>query len=201
VRRAGAGVWVGTGVVLALLAGACGASDEEPPAREPVDTPEVTTPAPAAPDTDAGRVRCTNEEAGFSVAYPGDWQTNDGSVLATCSLFDPDPIEVPPASEIPEDIAVSISVEPVAFAQVVGGDIGVRVIENEDRTIAGRQAVAQLTESTGEGLLDQGVRAYRYLVDWGDGRTLFATSLDVGEPAFETKRRELDRMMETLRRE
>jgi len=168
----------------------------DPATAEPVDAADVR----AVPEGGAERQSCVNHAGGFAVEYPAGWHTNDGSVMPACSLFDPQPMEVPPASELPEDIAVAIQVQEVAFETVAGASFGVRIIEREEREVAGRRAVRRLVEQTGEALLDAGIRTYEYVVDWGDGRTLTAHSHDVGEPDFATKRRELDAMMASLRR-
>lgn len=60
-----------------------------------------------------------NAEAGYRVAYPSAWHTDPGDVMPSCSLFDPRPIHVPPATEIPHDIAVAIRREPVAFQRIL----------------------------------------------------------------------------------
>jgi hypothetical protein len=176
-------------VALCALAAGCrtdtAPGDAAPPA--PVDE----TPQPAAWQ------RCTFEPAGIAVEYPADWQTNDGSVMPACSLFDPQPIDVPWASELPADIAVAIHLQDVAFERATG-TFGLRVISSEERRVAGRPAVQRLVEQTGDGLLDAGIRTYQYLIDWGDGRTLSAHSHDVGAPDFATKRRVLDEMMARL---
>jgi hypothetical protein len=145
--------------------------------------------------------QCTSTEGGYVAEYPAAWHTNDGRVMSPCALFDPQPIEVPPASELPSDIAVAIFVHHVPFETVASASMGVRVIASDDRQVAGRRAVRRLLEQTGEGLLDAGMRTMDYVVDWGDGRTLTAHSHDAGDPDFDTKQQVLDAMMARLQRQ
>jgi hypothetical protein len=157
--------------------------------------------APAAAASPAAAwQRCTKPEGGFSVEFPADWQTNDGSIMPACTLFDPEAITVPEASELPADIAVGITVQDVEYERVADGTFGVRVLSTEAWRVAGQPALRRLVEQTGEGLLDAGVRSWEYVVHWGDGRTLVAVSHDVGAPAFDIKRLVLDSMMARLRR-
>jgi hypothetical protein len=155
--------------------------------------------APATPD-EAAWQSCTHDQAGVVVEYPPGWVTNDGAVMPTCMLFDPVPIMVPYASEVPEDIAVSLHVEPVAYDVISTSTFGIRILSSEPVTVAGRPGVRRLVEHTGDGMFDRGVRTWQYLVAWADETTLMASSNDTGEPAFEEKLRVLDEMMERLRR-
>lgn len=186
--------------LLVLLALGCGrqpphdSAAGEPPAATP-DADVATTGEPAAD----GWQECTNEHGGFVVAYPRGWVVNDGSVVPACSLFDPAPFDVPPESEVPEDIAVSIHVADEAFETIAGSDFALRELEREEGQVAGRRAVVRLFEHTGEGLFDRGMRTQEYVVDWGGGRTLVAHSHSAGEPPFEQKRQVLAEMMQRLR--
>lgn len=171
-------------LAVTLLAGAgCADGDEQ-------DTPERG-------EQTADTRRCTNEQAGYSIAYPADWHTNPGDVAPTCSYFDPQPIELP---ELPQDVAglaaISIRPEPVAFSRVTGEDPATRVLQRGELEIAGRPAVRRLTEATGEGLGPQGRRSYQYLLNL-DGETLIATAAGGGRD-FDANRELLDEMMRTL---
>jgi hypothetical protein len=190
-RLAGAGSFA-----MCLLLASCRGDVPPPGAGAPADAR-----SPAA-DAVAGAAwqRCTNTAGGFSAEFPADWQTNDGSVMPPCTLFDPQEILIPEASELPADIAVGIHVQDVAFDRVAESTFGIRLLSSEARTVAGRPGMRRLTEQTGDGLLDAGVRSWEYVVDWGDGRTLLAVSRDVGVPDFELKRRVLDEMMHRLQR-
>lgn len=193
-RRAGRDVQLRRWALAAFLAAGCTTGDDAP-AADAAAAPDTIAPA----DAQGGPTQtCTNAEAGFRVDYPADWHTNDGSVMPACSLFDPQPITVPPASEIPQDIAVSIGREQVAFGVAAGEDIGRRVLTADTTRIDGRTAVRMESEATGEGLYDAGMLSYSWVVDLDDA-VLIAQSHDAGEPDFAAKKSVLDRMMQSLR--
>ena len=183
-------------LALALFA-AAGCGDEGTDTGPSAGTGTQTTAAPEPGEPTAGTQRCTNEQDGYSVEFPADWQTNSDDP-PTCSFFDPEPIMVP---ERPRDVAglaaISIRREPVAFSRVTGEDPATRVVERADAEVAGRPAVRRVTESTGEGLLPEGRRSYEYLVDL-DGETLIASTLDGGGRDFAANRERLDEMMRSL---
>lgn len=189
-------------VVLAVLT-ACGTDGTDRPAGSAGGNAGVGADTGAAgPDTlqDAGGWQECRHAAGYVARYPADWVTNDGSVMPPCALFDPEPFTVPPASEVPEDIAVTIHVDEVSYDDVAGSDFAIDILESDDVTVAGMPGVRRLVEHTGAALYEAGMQSYEYIVDWGDGRTLIAVSHDVGQPDFSEKRRVLDAMMERLRR-
>lgn len=75
---------------------------------------------------------------------------------------------------------------------------GEHVRESKETTIAGRNAVQLLLESTGEALLPEGTLVYQYLVDI-QGRTLIASTSSVASAGtFDSNQAVLDRMMESL---
>jgi hypothetical protein len=178
--------------VLVLLLGLAFAACEPRPA-DPIPPPPENGDAPPPEDETA---QCTHADAGLTVNYPADWHTNTGEVMTACSLFDPEPIDIEPDTEIPHDIAVIIRVEPVSFDQVSEPSSGEYRISSRETTIDGRRALVVESESTGDGLLPEGVLAYRYYIDL-NGETIVAESYDLGEPAFATKRSRLDEMMRT----
>lgn len=173
---------------------ACGT----PPSGSPA--PEAAPPAPAeqvSPTEIELTASCGNEQAGYSLRYPAGWHSHQGEVVAPCSLFDPQPFEVPRNSEVPYEIAIHVGTETAPFETLAGEMVGRTVLQREETTVAGRSAARIETESTGEGLLDRGVRSYEYVVDLGD-ETLVAATYDLGTPSFEEKRRVLDAMISTL---
>lgn len=180
------------------------AAESGAPGADGADAAPADAPAPAP--TAAGSASqdslltqsCTNADAGFSVSYPADWQTNDGAIMPACSLFDPQPIDIAPATEIPADIGVALTRQAVPFDVAGGEDFTRRIISRDTTTIDGRRAVRIEAESTGEGLHDTGTIGYSYIVDL-DGAVIIAQSYDVGDPGFETKKRVLDSMMQSLR--
>lgn len=180
----------------AAVAVSCGprSSSEEPP---DVSDPEFTQsedPDPVMPRSK----ECVNADVGYAIRYPDDWHENTGEIVRPCSLFDPEPIDVPRNSELPIEIAVMIAFEPVSFTTLTGDELGRRVLSRERTTVAGRQAMKIQVESTGEGLYDRGIRSYQYFVDLGD-TTMIATTYDAGRIPFERKRTILDAMLKTIR--
>jgi hypothetical protein len=165
--------------------------------------PEEPTP-PAPPDNDEPiglDASCTNDEVGYTVSYPAEWHVNEGDVLPLCSAFDPQPITIPDATDIPTDIAVVIRAEAIAFAELSdpADDPGVEVRDRDETTLDGRSAVALELEATGEGLHAEGLVTYRYVIE--DGRSsIVAETHDVTEaqPAFDQRRQILDAMMRSM---
>jgi hypothetical protein len=164
-----------------------------PPAAGTANSAEI---AGSEPVPELGG-ECTNREGNFTVRYPAAWQTNRGDVVGPCSIFDPDPIEIPVDSEFPIEFAVMMNVERAPFASLTGEMLGRRDISKEATDVDGRQAVRIESESTGEGLYDAGIRSYGYFVDLGE-TTMIATTWDAGSLPFEQKRRILDAMMATV---
>jgi hypothetical protein len=187
----------GFAVVTMLAILACGGNGAD---RAAADGAVQDTLAARDDGGDTGGWQECRHEAGHVVSYPAGWVTNDGSVMAECSLFDPRRFTVPEASEVPEDIAVSIHVDEVPYDRVIASDFAISVLDVEDVTVAGRRGVRRLVEHTGDALYERGMQSWEYIVDWGDGGTLIASSHNVGEPDFAEKRRVLDAMMERLRR-
>lgn len=186
-----------------------GASAPTTPATaQPSPTPTVTataaTPSPTATavptdaDPTADWVRCENEQDGYSVAHPPAWETNQGSVLPACSLFDPDDVEVERGTEIPFDIAVAIRVEPVEMERIAETGSAEEELDREDATVDGREAVRREVESTGEALRPAGLRSTLWLVAIDDDQTLVAVTHDAGDPEYGDKQEVLDRMVESL---
>lgn len=177
---------------LLLAASACGGNSEGEP--ETVTTETETETEPSGGDELAER--CENPDAGYAVRYPAGWHTNDGSVTAPCSFFHPDPFELPEASE-PPPLAVSISREPIALADLAGESPATRVLASEEVEVAGRPALRRETESTGDGLLPAGVHSLEYLVDL-DGETLVAVTRSQSGLDFERNGEVLQQMVATL---
>lgn len=184
-------VLLAAAAALLLAASACGGNSEGEP-----ETVTTETETEEASGGDELAERCENPDAGYAVRYPAGWHTNDGAVTAPCSFFHPDPFELPEASE-PPPLAVSISREPIALADLAGESPATRVLASEEVEVAGRPALRRETESTGDGLLPAGVRSLEYLVDL-DGETLVAATRSHGGLAFERNGEVLQEMMATL---
>lgn len=185
-------VLLAAAAALLLAASACGGSSEGEPETVTTETETETE----ASGGDELAERCENPDAGYAVRYPAGWHTNDGSVTAPCSFFDPEPFELPEASE-PPPLAVSISREPFALADLASESPATRVLASEEVEVAGRPALRRETESTGDGLLPAGVRSLEYLVDL-DGETLVAATRSHGGLTFERNGEVLQEMVATL---
>lgn len=184
--------------VAALLLGACAGDSTGGAETQTVTVSErETVEAETGTDEELELAeRCENPDAGYAARYPAGWHTNDGSVTARCSFFHPEAFELPEASE-PPPLAVSISREAVAFADVAGETPATRVVASEEVEVARRPALRRETESTGEGLLPAGVRSLEYLVDL-DGETLVAATRSHDELDFERNSAVLRAMAATL---
>ncbi len=203
--------WVVTLVaVLSLVAAACG-NGGDPGADDSTGTTSTTTTSTTTTTTSGNETTtstqadgavlaqsCTNAEDGYSIQFPEGWFTNEGEVVPTCRYFHPQAFEVPEATEV-FDLAVTVRVDDVPFTRVAseGDSLGERVLSREETTVAGHQAVRVEAESTGDALLPEGVRSYRYHVEVDDG-TLTATTHDVGDLDYEANKEILDEMMKTL---
>lgn len=172
----------------ALVIAACGDDD--------VDVVEVPVEENGDDDAEAWR-SCENASDGYTIEYPGDWRTNDGDVMEPCSLFDPEPIDAAEDTEIPLDLAVIITVDPVDFDDASAPDPFQDELDRETATVDDRSAVRLEVVGTGEGFLPEGVEATRWLVDL-QGRTLSAATYDVGDPPYDESQRVLDDMIGTL---
>jgi hypothetical protein len=174
-------------VAASLVLAGCADGDDDATGG---DTPTTTEPDPPS------WVECSNDDEGFTVEHPPDWETNDGSVMSRCSLFDPEPIEVEPATEIPLDIAVTITVEPTEPDRILDA-AGAEELSREESTVDGREAVRQETRATGDALAPEGTLTTRWVVTLDDG-ALVARTHDVGEPPYEESQAVLDQMVGDL---
>lgn len=183
------------GLLVAGLLAACGPQSDGGVTGQPTGEPTATsTPAPDTPTLGA---ECEDPEVGYRMSYPSDWRTNDGEVVPTCRLFDPQPIEVEPQTEVPLDIAVAVRTTDVSLEAFATEDEAAEMLSSRSTTVDGHEAVVVEARSTGEALLPDDVRSYRYAADLGDQR-LVAVTHDVGEPAYEDTKKVLDQMMEAI---
>lgn len=179
---------------LALFAAAC--DTEDPDAAPDAEIPASDAQTAADPAMEQSSA-CVNGVEGFTVRFPEGWHVHASSLEGGCSLFDPEPIEIPMGSEFPLDFAIQIDIESVPVETFTGDVMGRRTLSQEPTSAAGREAVRIMGEETGEGLHDRGIRSYRYVVDLGE--TVFiASTYSVGTLPFERKRRILDAMMATV---
>jgi hypothetical protein len=181
-------------LALSCALAACGREE----AREAPGVPPAVESGSAADPAMERTEECVDRAEGYAVRYPAGWHVNDERILGPCSVFDPEPVEIPEGSEFPIEHAIQIGFEPVPFATLTEGEVmGRRDLSREPTTVDGREALRIESETTGEGLHDRGIRFYRYLVDLGD-TTMVAATYDAGTLPFERKRRILDAMMATF---
>ncbi|NEE04474.1 AMIN-like domain-containing (lipo)protein [Phytoactinopolyspora halotolerans] len=192
--------------VAVLAVAACGDADDDA-GDTPEPTPDETaSPGPtdtassdSSPTSSPGPTRalqdCVNGEAGYSVAYPDDWHTNPGDVVAACSLFDPEPVTPEEGTE--PDAAIVFNRSDVTFEDASSSESFGRVRSRDSATVADREAVAVLHEATGEGLLDEGTLAYVWVIYQADG-ALIASTHERPDQDFESTTQVLDRMIEHL---
>lgn len=180
-----------TVMLLSLLAGACGRA---------VDAPAATAPSPdqsradSTPDTQ----RCTNPRDGYSLSYPGSWQTNPGDVLPTCTVFDDDPLELTEGTEVPFDVAVFLDVVDRPISDLDGDDLATEVIDRQTRQIGDRDAVEVRSRSTGHGLLPEDIIGHRILLDLRGGSTLIGFTYELDDHPFEDNVDTMRRMLRSL---
>lgn len=142
--------------------------------------------------------RCTNPESEFSVSYPAGWHTNPGDVLPPCTAFDPEPVEIPPQSEIPFEISIVVDVREVSPGELTRPSEFEEILSMEPLVIHDHDAWRVEAESTGEGLAPPGMRSFRYAIDLGDGRSLVAVTHQSNEAEYERDKEILGRMVESL---
>ena len=172
-------------------AGACQASSTDSIILSPPSSKNILD------DSIAFNQTCVNNDIGYRVSYPQDWQTNSGKVIDRCRVFDPHSAIVPKYTES-TDKAIYIWIEKnVSFASITQEDVSERHLSKQDTAISGDRAVIVESESTGEALLREGIRKYSYIIDLGDA-TLIATTYDITGNDYQKNKQILDRMMNTI---
>jgi len=154
-------------LLFALGLAACG---REAPREVPAGTAAGEAEGAFTDSTMEQTRECINRIEGYAVQYPAPWHVNTGEVLAPCMLFDPESVEIPPASEFPLEIAIQIGFPPVPFVSLTGEVLGRRDLVRERITVDGREALRIESETTGEGLHDRGIRMYQYFGIWDTPR-------------------------------
>lgn len=131
------------------------------------------------------------------MSYPGDWATNDGSVVSACTMFDPNAFTVPAATD-ERVAAITLYVEHVPFDTATSTD---PAFERSRRTLTvdGLPAVRIEREVGDDGLIPTGTLVTSYFVDLPlPGETLIANTLDYRSIDYPEATRVLDRMVPTL---
>ena len=80
---------------------------------------------------------------------------------------------------------------------LLGDDRTRTVLEQEATEIGGRDAVRVEAESTGEGLLDAGVRFYQVAVA-ADGESVILSTYDLGDLDYERNKQVVDELADSL---
>lgn len=192
-----------TTIAIALTVGAC-ASDE---ATETTSTtsPDTTTTAPGNPTTTSTTTpppgggldaSCVSPE-GFSVSYPEDWETNDGSVVADCTMFDPEAFMVQAGTD-ERVAAINIYLENVPYSTVSAEPDAAVEHSRESLTIDGREAVRVERETSEDLLFPAGTLITSYFIDVGGDRTLVADTIDLSHIDYDEASDVLDAMTQTL---
>ena len=73
-----------------------------------------------------------------------------------------------------------------------------RVLSTERLTVDGRPALRVEAEASGEGLAPRGMRSLRYVIDLGGGKSLIASTHDTDAGKYESEKRILGVMVESL---
>ena len=161
-------------------------------------TAEPTEPqATSSPDGDVAELAFTDCDADrFTIGYPAAWNTNEPDDLTdACRVFHPGGIETPDQpQDRPLHWAVSVYIDAVEYERATEGDGPNEEISSEELTVDGRRAHVREYRSTGDALVPEGERAYRYVVDL-DGEILVAVTYSVGETDYERDKAAIDRMV------
>jgi hypothetical protein len=133
---------------------------------------------------------CTSPD-GFRVGHPADWSVNAGDVLPACSWFDPEPFDVPEATDARAAVTL----------RLLAGDDPELVFPDEvARTtvpVDGRDAL-RVEQVTRAGLYPVGTPITTYVVGLGDGRVLLADAIGLPGADHERDVVVLDAMMASL---
>jgi hypothetical protein len=172
-------------------------SEQPTPTLTPAPSTDPAAPFPVVPNAAADelfldRDTCTNAADGFRVAFPDAWWTNTAvGDVTPCSWFAPTTFTVPDPSEVPPEIAITIT--------WIEGDSGSpdQVISRQFGIVGGTQAAVRVEYERNDG-----GRYYRYQVQLGptpeEGPNLVAeTSTDMAGD-YELNKAVLDRIMATM---
>lgn len=164
-------------------------------ADEPTGKPRSRVPA--------GWTLCTNRTSGFSIAYPGGWDTAHLTAEQACNLFDADPITLDPnAGWPPVDMEVIPTGETVQRILRNKTDASTyRVIRREDVTVAGLKAVRLETVVIDDGFFAKGTKIYGYTID-RDGKAFVVETIappPTSDDRYAALRQTVDTAAESLR--
>jgi hypothetical protein len=160
--------------------------------------PAATTPASRDGGIPAGWKLCSNERFGYALGYPADWYAPALSPESECTFFDPEPIQLPEASDA---FGAALEVAPVqeSFAAIVDGLVEAHtVLERRDVTLSGRPAVLVLARANANALEGEGMESATYVVDRGGEPPLVLRTVEEPNTNWEERLRILDEAARTL---
>jgi len=160
------------------------------PTTVAAQVPAATT-APTDPDT------CTNEVVGYTVVYPAGWHSAGTADDGPCIFFDPDPIEVVDASEIPVDVMIYWIEVPLDEYLAAYDSDGIVVAESEPIPVSGQTGYRFLYTFSDSGF-DPGLSAYEVIVEHGGG-VLVVVTFEGFTSDFGSSRDRVDSMAASLR--
>jgi hypothetical protein len=64
--------------------------------------------------------------------------------------------------------------------------------------VNGREAILTESESNGRGLIPEGVTSYQYIINFGNGKIMVASTYDYAGQPYERNKAVLDQMVSTL---
>lgn len=188
---------------LILLLNSCNRNPEtvtETPTPSPTPDETIAASPPESPTSPANEglgKSCTNQQIGYTIGYPKNWETNTGDVLEACQVFDPDVPQIPEQTEI-FDEAIFIRLAQISLEKITVKSNTETELSREKALLKNNKtAVVIEAEATGEGLLPKGIQSYRYYVEMGD-ETLIAETFDVEGQDYQGNKVILNQMMQTL---
>jgi hypothetical protein len=134
----------------------------------PTSAPTVAPTADASGGT-ADLQSCRADKAGITVSYPAGWYTVTGLPDWNCMLFDRNPIDIQPNTELPM-VAIQLSQETRAYATVVEDfktNTVYELIGSDTGQVDGLDATALEVNNTGVGYFEKGVHQLVVVVDRG----------------------------------
>lgn len=156
--------------------------------------PATTTTMSPSAELDAA---CTSPD-GFAVSYPGDWETNDGEMVAACTMFDPNSFTVPDGTD-ERVAAITLDLENLPYSTLNDTIDSDRVLSRDPVTVDGREAVRFEYRADGDGIVPDGTLITSYHIDLeSEEGSLVANTIDYSTIDYERATRVLDRMVASL---
>jgi hypothetical protein len=173
--------------VVVFIGVACG-NDSEP----------VSTQAGVRRAAQVGEwAECENADEGYVLSRPADWHVGD--VPVPCGAFDPEPDALDAGSGDGPPPAVLIEHRDVPLERAAAGPPeGEVVVSAAEETIDGRDAVRRETQAGDASSVPAGTRVTRWTVDLRAGRTMVATTTDLGDGDYSTRQEVLDRIVTSI---